>query len=72
MSNELTVESIIKFIEQCNPNFNYSDNREQHGMFTIATQHIYADSIEELLKIGIDEFEKHGNKSPLSRLLERF
>ena len=67
---ELKVEDIIEFIRECEPDFQYSNNRNKYGMFTIGTQHIYADSIEELLEIGINRYKEYGNKSTFRMIIE--
>ena len=66
----MTKEDIISFIENCTPNFNKQDGKYQ--MFTIVTQHIEADSIEELLEVGIEEYSKFGNHSPVHVMFESF
>lgn len=65
-----TLEEVIEFIAEWEPNFKCSDSRNKFGMFTVGTQHIYADSIEELLEYGVNRYKKHGNKSDFRLLIE--
>lgn len=66
--NKHTLEEYLEFLAEYTPHFNNKDG--QYEMFTVPTQHIKADSIAELLDIGIACAISQNGKSPIRHILE--
>lgn len=63
------LETYMKFIEDANPKFRKLNDGFE--MFTVSTQHIKGNSIQELLDEGIYYYKKYNGKSPIRYFLEK-
>lgn len=66
----MTSKQIFKFIEKAMPVFR-EGREKKFEMFTPSTQHIEADTIEELIIRGIEESEKYDYKSPMNYMHDK-
>lgn len=67
----MKLEDVIEFIRECDPKFSKGMD-DKYCMFTVPTQHIRADTIEELLEEGISLYKKLGNNSYFSKAIADF
>lgn len=66
----MTNKQIFEFIEKAMPVFR-EGREKKFEMFTPSTQHIEADTIEELIIRGIEESEKYDYKSPMNHMYDK-
>lgn len=66
----MTSKQIFEFIEKAMPVFR-EGREKKFEMFTPSTQHIEADTIEELIIKGIEESEKYDYKSPMNYMHDK-
>lgn len=66
----MTSKQIFEFIEKAMPVFR-KGREKKFEMFTPSTQHIEADTIEELIIRGIEESEKYDYKSPMNYIYDK-
>jgi len=68
---DFTKIDLIDFIKECRPQFGKVENK--YKMFTLTTQWIESEDINELLAWGIECYHKYGaNSTPLSRLADEY
>ena len=64
----MELNDVIEFISACVPTFSREDGK--YKMFTVCTQWIDNNSIEELLEQGIKRYKRVGNISPLQEFFD--